>query len=182
MPLARGLRTHQQGQIAGRVETRLGKLVGRKARLLDIDGVADAAVAAAGPRRCAPARETRHVRGSERVIEIAGEIAAVIDEPERRRIGHRLRPDEVAAAQFVWRDAELARGVIDQALDCVGGLRPAGAAIGINRNGIGIDALDRDMDRRKRIDSTVHDRAGEGRNLRGKVRQIRTHVGGQFDR
>ncbi len=101
MPLPRGLRAHQEGQAAARVEAQFGEFVGREARLLDIDGVAEPAVTPARPRRRAPRRKPGGVGGGERVIQVAGEIAAVIGEAERGRVRHRRGPDEVAPAQFL---------------------------------------------------------------------------------
>ena len=148
VPLARGLRAHQHRQRPRRIEAQFGEFVGRKAGLLDIDGVTEPAVAAA--RRASARRRGKAggIGGGERVLHVAGEIAAVVDETERRRIRHRRRRDEIAPAQFGGRDTEAARGEIDQPLERIGRLRPAGAAIGVDRHGVGEDALDRDMDRR----------------------------------
>ena len=63
------------------------------------------------------------------MLQVLGEIAAVIGVDERRLVGHRLGRDRVAPAQLDAVDAELARGEIDHGLDHVGVLRPAGAAI-----------------------------------------------------
>ena len=142
MPLAGRLRAHQQGQRAGRIKAQFGELVGRKAGLLDIDGVAEPAVTAAGARLGAPRGKPGYVGGGERVLHVAGEIAAVIDEPERRRVRHRGGLDEIAPAQFVGHDAEPARRVIDQPLQRIGRLRPPGAAIGVDRHGVRKDALE----------------------------------------
>ena len=96
-------------------------------------------------------------------------------------IRHRLGPDEIAPAQFLRRDPEPARGVVDQPLDRIGRLRPPGAAIGVDRHGVGEHALDPDMDRRDRVDAAVHDRARDGRDLRREIRQIGAHIGDDLD-
>ena len=182
MPLARGLRAHQQGQRAGRVEARFGEFVGRKPGLLDIDRVPEPAIAAAAPRLFAPRGEAGGIGGGQRVVEVAGEIAAVIVQAERRRVRHRVGPDEIAPAQFVGVDPEAPGGVVDQPLDRIGRLGPAGAAIGIDRHRVRVDALDRDMDRRKGVDAAIHDRARGGRDLRREIRQVGAHIRGQLDR
>ena len=117
VPLPRGLRPHQDRQGAARVEAQLGEFVGRKARLLDIDGVAEPAIPAARPRRGAPRREAGEIGGGERLVHVAGKLAAVVVEAERGLIRHRLGLDEIAPAQLLRRHAEPPRGVVDQPLD-----------------------------------------------------------------
>ena len=85
MPLPGGLRPHQDRQSAARVEAQFGEFVGRKARLLDIDGVAEPAIAAARPRRGAPRRKPGEIGGGERLVHVAGKLAAVVVEAERCR-------------------------------------------------------------------------------------------------
>ena len=75
-----------------------------------------------------------------RARHVRGEVAGIVDLAGRGRVRHRRRLDEVPPPQHIGRDVELARRGIDQALDHVGRLRPAGAAIGIDRNGVGVDA------------------------------------------
>ena len=72
-----------------------------------------------------------------RARHMRGELAGVVDLLGRRRVGHLLRLDEVLLAQRVGTDAEFARRDIDQPLDQIGRLRPAGAAIGIDRQRVG---------------------------------------------
>ena len=114
MALARGLGSHQHRQGTARLEAQFGKFVGRHPRLLDIDGVPDAAITAASGGLGAPRRKTVEIGSGERIVHVAREIAAVIDEAQRGRIGHRLGSDEIAPAQFLRRDTEPAGGEIDR--------------------------------------------------------------------
>src|SRR5262249_59886283 len=58
------------------------------------------------------------------------ELAAVVVPQGRRRVGKLARRDQVAAPDLGGVDAESSRGVLDQPLGEIGGLRTAGAAIG----------------------------------------------------
>ena len=77
MPLPRGLRAHQEGQRPGGIEAQLGEFVGRKPGLLDIDRMTQAAVLPAHPCRRSPCGKADRIGGGKRVVEVAGEIAAV---------------------------------------------------------------------------------------------------------
>ncbi len=104
-------------------------------------------------RRGAPRLETvelGHLRG---LLHVAFEFAAVVGEGERGLVRHRLGRDQVDPAQLVRTDAEFARGDIDDALDRIGRLRPAGAAIGRGRHGVGQDAARLRVHRRDVIDA-----------------------------
>src|SRR5262249_30723302 len=103
MPLPRRLRSHQDRQCAALVEAQLGELVGREARLLDIDGMADPAITPASPRLGPPPGEASEIGRSERLIHVAGELAAVVIEAQRGLVGHCLRLDEIAPAQLLRR-------------------------------------------------------------------------------
>ncbi len=100
----------------------------RPAGHLDRIGDAEPAELPALPRlaRGAPrspawsARRQRHVHA-------AREIAAVVGEDEAGLERHGPRRDEVPAPQLDRVQVELARGHVDDALDGVGGLGPAGA-------------------------------------------------------
>src|ERR1700730_18205554 len=81
MPLSRGLRPHQDRQGAALVEAQFGEFVGRKPGLLDIDRMPELAVTAARPRLVASPRKAGEIGGGERLVQIVGELAAVIVEP-----------------------------------------------------------------------------------------------------
>ena len=65
------------------------------------------------------------------------ELAGVNGELGGRDVRQRRGWNEIDAADRVRRHSHLARRRIDQPLDHVGGFRPAGAAIGADRNGVG---------------------------------------------
>ena len=170
MPLPRRLRAHQYRQGAALVEPQLGELVGRKAGLLDIDSVAEPAMAAARSRLGAPRCEAGEVGRGKRLIHVAGEFAAVVIEAERGLVRHCLGFDEIAPAQLLRRHTELSGGVVDQPLDGIGGLGPAGAAVGIDRHRVSEHAFNADMDRGDRVDAAVHKRPRGGGDLGSEVR------------
>ena len=114
-----------------------------------LDGVGDAEPAGAcrarAPRRAASRSPARSARASARSM-LALELAAVVGEDEAGLERHRRGRDEVAAAQLDRVDPELARGHVDHALDRVRRLRPAGAAVGPGRRGVGEHAGGLDVD------------------------------------
>ena len=111
---------------------------------------------------------------------VGGEFAGVVDLAGRGLVRHRLRPDEILPPQRVRRDADLARGGIDQPLDHIGRFGPAGAAIGIDRHGVGVGRAHADEAGRDIVDAGRHRRAEIG-NVRRVGRQIRAHVGDGID-
>ena len=106
----------------------------------------------------------------------AGEVAGIVDLAGRRLVGQRLRLDEVPAADRIGRDAEIARDGVDQPLDQIGRLRPPGAAIGIDRHRVGVDAAQAHMRSRDVVEPGRHADAEPG-NVRRVGRQIGAHVG-----
>jgi len=55
--------------------------------------------------------------------------------------------DEIAHPEFRRIDAHFTRRYFDQPFDNESRFRPAGAAIGIDRRGVGVDAVDLTIDR-----------------------------------
>ncbi len=98
----------------------------------------------------------------------------------RRRVGHRLRLDEVLLAQAFRRHAELARGVVDRALDQIGGLRTAGATIGVDRHRVGVGGAQAHMRGRDVVDAGRHADA-EPRDIGREAVQVGAHVGDDVD-
>ncbi len=84
---------------------------------------------------------------------IFDELARIEHELGRRRIGNGFLGDEIAAPDLVRRHVQLTRGRIDEALDQIRRFRPAGAAIGAHRHGVGANALHVDGDRRRRVEA-----------------------------
>ena len=108
------------------------------------------------------------------------ELAGVVDAPHRGRVGHLLRLDEVPRPDLVGRDVHLARCEIDEALDQIGRLGPAGAAIGIDGQRVRIEAAEAEMDALDIVGARSHEpreRRDEGR----EGREIGAHVGFDVD-
>ena len=82
--------------------------------------------------------------------------------------------------QRIRRDADFARRGIDQPLDHIGRLRPPGAAIGIDRHGVGEDAAHAHLARRDVVNARRHAGADE-RDERRIAGQIGAHVGDEVD-
>ena len=139
MPLPGRLRADQQRDAAVAVERerrRLGPVI---AAGLDIGRNADAAQTPGAPRLRRALVEAVPVGKLLRARQRAGEIAGVVDLAGRCLVRQRFRLDEVAAADRIGRDVEIVRDGIDRALDQIRGLRPPGAAIGIDRHRVGVD-------------------------------------------
>ena len=115
-----------------------------------------------------------------RARHVRGEFAGVVDLLRRRRVGHLLRLDEILLAQRVGTDAEFARRDVDQPLDHVGRLRPARAAIGIDRQRVGEGRADARIDGREIVDARQQARAAVG-NVGRERREVAAHVGDGFD-
>jgi hypothetical protein len=98
-------------------------------------------------------------------------IAAVIGEGEPGLERHRLGRNVVAPAQLGGIDAELVGGEIDEALDHVGRLGAAVAAVGSHRIGVGEHGGHIGVDRRRAID------AGERADIACKSRHSGLQVG-----
>ena len=92
--------------------------------------------------------KTVPVRGLERLVQHAREIAAVVLEAGGDLVRKLVLGNEVAAAELGRVHAELARGVVHQALERVGHDRAAGAAIGGHRRGVGEREADARVGRR----------------------------------
>ncbi len=75
----------------------------------------------------------------------------------------------------------MASGVVDQTLDDVIGLGPPGAAIGVDRYGVGINALDAHDGGWRAVAARQHRGAGHGRNEGAEIREIGAEIGGGFD-
>jgi len=138
VPLPGRLRPDQHGDAAVAIELQLRRFRPVIAAGFDIGRDADAAQFAGTLRRGRALVKAVPVRNLLRARHGAREIARVVDFPGRRRVGHRRRLDQVLAAQRVGRDVEIARRRIDQPLDQIGSFRPARAAIGVDRDGVGV--------------------------------------------
>ena len=119
----------------------------RAAGMLEHAGDAEAAQLAALKRFLAPLLEAVDVGELERLVDDHREFAGVVGGADGGLVGDRSRRDQVLLAQLDAVDAGQARGLVDHALEHVVRLRPARAAIGRRRGGVGEDALHADVDR-----------------------------------
>ena len=84
-----------------------------------------------------PCRESARVREAERHVEALLVLAAVVCHADRVAVGHLVRRDEVPAPQLESVDPELFGGDLDQPFYREDAFRPARAAIGVGRRGVG---------------------------------------------
>ncbi len=132
---AGGLGADHQGDGAVGIEAQLGGLVGLAARGFQIAGHAQAAQPAARGGGLPAGREAGAVGRGLGGIQVGGEAAAVDRGAEGVSIGE--RGDQVGAAQREGVAVQRARGGLDQALGEVVGFGLAGAAVGVDRHGVG---------------------------------------------
>ena len=143
----------------------------------EVIGHADATQFAAAGGLGAAGVDAGPVRVGQGGLHHQREVAAVIDPAHRRGVRHGVRLHHVAAAQFDTVDAQFARSGVDQAFDEVVGFRPAGAAIGIDRDGVGEHAEHVGVDGFEPVDAGEHPGAGHGGDIGREVRQIGAHAG-----
>ena len=180
MSLAVGLGADGQREIAVLLQSegaRLG-LVPRGA--FDIAREAESADLASHPRVLQPARETRLVRLVQACAHRALELADVVITIGVGVIGHLVGPDEIAGAQLVGRDAKRPRARIDQALEHISRLRPAGAPIGVDGNRVGVDPANTGVERIDVVGAGRHRRAEPG-NERPEQGQIGAKIAEDID-
>ena len=140
-PLAGGHDTGIQCQRSVGVEAQarhvLHRIQERAAGCLDAIAEADAAQTAAPPRLLLPRGEIVEASVRSRHRHVLLELAGIVGEGQAGAKRHLGRRDQVAPAQLERGEAGFVRGDVDQALDRVGGFRPAGAAIGRRGHDVG---------------------------------------------
>ena len=156
------------------LEADFGPFVRRATRGFQEAGHADAAQHALAFGRGPASGEAGVIGGGEDVVDVGGETAAIDRRAQCLGVGE-LR-DQVAAAQFDRIEAALAGGVVDQALDQIVRFRLAGAAIGIDRHGVGERRAHIHEDRRDDV-AAAHRR---GRGVGGTARSAARHVGAEI--
>ena len=129
------------------------------------------------PRRRAAAGEVLVVGELERGIERRLVVAGVVLQRDRRLIGEGVLRDEVLAAQLGRIAPGLARRRLDDGLEQIGRFRSPGAAVGVDRRGVGVDRIDRAVDRRRLVLTGEQRAVQVGRDARREGRQIGAHVG-----
>ena len=143
---------------------------------LDVGGEPDAAEAAGAGRLLLAALEAGPIGEFEPLRHMAVEIARVVGAiADRRRVGHLRGLDEVAAADLRLPEPGLAADPVDETLKEVGGLRAAGAAIGVDRHGVRVDAAHAHEDERRPIDPGHHG-AAEVRDVGPELRQVGAEI------
>ena len=190
--LAVAVRAGEDGDGAGRVHPHLAGLEQTGARAeragdvrrresagFDVARVAEAAQPALRGRFGLARREAGDVGALEHLVEVRRVVAGVVGQPDRRRI--RKFGDEVLAPDRRRIHLHVARRLFDDALDHVGGFRPAGAAVGIDRRGVGEHRLDLDVDRRRLVLAGQQGAVEDRRHARREGRQVRAHVGDGLD-
>ena len=152
------------------LEGDLAEFAARRCGDLEIGADRDAAQLAALAALLLALGEIGVIGNLQRLVEDAGEIAAVIGDAGGGRERQLRRLDEIALAQGQPVDAHLVGGAVDQPLHVVVGLGTAGAAIGAHQRGVGQHRLDVDAEQRRAVDA--------GEILAGVERQRpRRHAG-----
>ena len=147
-------------------------IVGRKTatcRGFDVGRDAPAAQPAARLRLLQSLRIARPIRSSQRLVDQACEIAAVVFEPCDGLVRHLRHRDQVATAELDRVQADDQRRLVDQPLEGVGGHGPSGAAIRRGRHRVGDHELALHVRRLHIVDAVdhvqhvhgIHERAGE---------------------
>ena len=191
--LAVAVRAGEDGDLAGRMHAHLagleqagaraeraGDVRRRDAAGLDVGRVAEAAQLAA----LAPTAALRAGKPATSAISIALSSVRVVvaDVVGQRRPASRtgssvmkLLPPDLGRVHL-----HLARRLLDDALDDVGRLGPAGAAVGVDRRGVGEHRLHLAVDRRRRVLAGEQRRVEDRRHARREGRQVGAHVGGRL--
>ena len=189
MPLAVAVGAGEDGDAAGRVDPHRRRLVEpgprperadqprrRQPAALDPGREAEAAQPPA-PRRLVPPRlEAGVVRDLEQLVERRVVVARIVDHRERRLVRELLRLHEVPAPDLDRVEPHLPRRLVDQPLELVGALRPPGAAIGVDRHGVGEDRPDVHVGERRPVRPARRRPVQVGRRHRREGPQVGAEV------
>ena len=178
--LAVGLGADQQRRGAVVVEGDGGALGARKGAGLDVGREADAADLAGLSRRRGARREAVVIGKLQRAGQVAVELAAIVVAVALGLVREVGRRDEIAPPDFDRAEAGLAAAGIDQPLDEIGGLGTPGAAVGIDRHRVGVDAAQIRVEHRNVVDAGRHGQPAD-RNVRPVLVLVGAHVGQQVD-
>ena len=194
MALAVAVRAGEHRDAAGRMHADVGALVQARARAerahhrgrrdaagLEIGGNADAAQLAARLRRRAPCLEAGAVGRLQRRVQRRLVVAAVVLQRHRRLVRERVGGNEVLPPQLDAVHAGVVRDHVHQALQQERRLRPAGAAIGVHRHGVGEHRLHLAVDHRGLVNAGQQRGVQIGRHARREGGQIGAHVGQRRD-
>ena len=125
--------------------------------------------------------EAGPVGNHECLVQAAPRIAAVVFHHDRRLVRIGLLGNHVAAADFGPIDSHVACRDVDQAFEHEGRFRPPGAAIGIDRHGVGEDDLHFAVDRRRGVDAGEQRAVEIGRDIGAEGRDVAADVGDGVD-
>ena len=180
VPLPVRLRADQQREIAVLIE-REGAFFPLAPRgAFDIARHAEPANEPALSRFLSARAEARDVgfgeAGAHRALEVADVVIAV----GLGAVGHLGRLDEIARANLLGGQTQRARAAIDQPLQHVGRLGPSGAAIGVDGNGVRVDAAHARVQRFDAVGARRHRRAEPG-DVRSELREIGPEIAEDID-
>ena len=181
VPLTVGLGADEQGGAAAGLQRHLGGFFAEPAAGLDVAADAQPAALAGRRRGRLARRQTAEAGAPAGFSQDAREVAGVVGAAETGVVGKVLRPDEVPLPDLARREAGDAPGLLYQTLQQIGRFRPSGAAVGIDRDGVGEDALHVGEDGRDPVERRQHRRGGPGRDQRGEIGKIGPHVGPGLD-
>ena len=186
MPLAMAVRAGEHRHLAGGVHANFARLeqarpgaegTGNRGRRdaagFDVAGVTQPALLAALRGLGAPRRESGDIGDFYRLGQRRFIVADVVLQRHRRLVGKSL--DEIAPADFGRIELHLARRGFHQALDHVGRLGPARAAIGVDRRGVGEHRRHFGVDRRRGVLAGKQRGVKYGRHRGGEGREIGAH-------
>src|ERR1700727_3684221 len=151
----------------------------RDAAGFDVRGESSAAKLPLRGRGGLARREAVVVGLRKRLIEGGRKVADVIIHQNRSLV--RKSPDEVCAADLGGVAPRLARRNLNQTLDYECRLRAAGAAIGVDRRGVGVDPVDLAVDIGDRVLSRQQRRVQIRWHGGSKGRQIGAEIGDGVD-
>ena len=152
---------------------------GRDAAGFDVRGESDAAKLALCGRGGLAHRQAFVVGLRKRLIEGSRKVAGVIVHQNRSLVRKSL--DEVCAAELGGVAPRLTRRDLNQTLDHESRLRAAGAAIGVDRRGVGVDPVDLAVDIGDPVLSRQQRRVEIRRHGGSERREIGAEIGGRVD-
>ena len=180
MPLAVRLRADQYREITVLLEFHRAFFTVPPSRAFDVTGDAESAYRAALEGIFITAVESGMIGLGEASAHRAFEIPHVVIPVRVGVIGHLRGLDEVARANFIRRDPDGAGANVDQPLEHVGGFRTTGAAIGVDRHRVRVDAAHPSVERVHVVAARRH-RSAQPRNIGGEHMQIGPEIAENID-
>ena len=113
----------------------------------------------------------------ERLVEVGVVVAAVVGEAGGHVVTVVELRNEVLPPHLDGVLADLGGEAVDQPLEHVGGLGAAGAAVGLDRRGVRVDAVDVLVHVRDEVGPAQHEAVEDRRDARRSGRQVGAHAG-----